>query len=104
MGCLICNSSAVLTRDAASAIARVLGIVDCFIKGAQRVATSTTSAAPHPPLTAGLNIIIGGASEVSSEWESINTWIQDMQKYQFMGYTNLCLRCGALFDAPQPKP
>ncbi len=100
MECLICNSSAVLTRDAASAIARTLGIAESFIKGTQRATVSASPAAPQP-LAQVLNMITDGTSAVSSEWEGINTWIQDMQKYQFMGHTCLCLRCGALFDAPQ---
>lgn len=103
MECLICNSSAVLTRDAASTIARMLRITESFIKGAQQAAVSASSAASQP-LAQVLNMITGGTSAVSSDWESINTWIQDMQRYQFMGYTNLCLRCGALFDAPQSSP
>lgn len=103
MECLICNSSAVLTRDAASAIARMFGITESFIKGAQRVAVSASSAGT-PPLAQEVDMLIGGASAITSDWEGINTWIQDMQRYQFMGYTNLCLRCGALFDAPQSSP
>lgn len=103
MECLICNSSAVLTRDAASAIACVLGMTASFIKRAQRVAVSASSADAQP-LAQALNTITGGISAISSDWEGINTWIQDMQRYQFMGYTNLCLRCGALFDAPQSSP
>lgn len=103
MECLICNSSAVLTRDAASAIARMLGITESFIKGAQQAAVSASSAGT-PPLAQGVDMLIGGASAITSNWEGIDTWIQDMQKYQFMGYTNLCLRCGALFDAPQYSP
>lgn len=103
MECLICNSSAVLTRDAASAIARMLGIAESFIKGAQQAAVSP-SPADSQPLAQVLNMITGGTSAISSDWEGIDTWIQDMQRYQFMGYTNLCLRCGALFDAPHPGP
>lgn len=103
MECLICNSSAVLSRDAASAIALMLGIAESFIKGAQRDTVSASSAGT-PPLVQGVNMLIGGASAVSSDWDAINTWIQNMQRYQFMGYTNLCLRCGALFDAPHSSP
>lgn len=103
MECLICNSSAVLTRDAASAIARMLGMAESVIKGAQRVAVSASSADVQP-LAQALNMITGGISAISSDWEGINTWIQDMQRYQFMGHTCLCLRCGALFDAPQSSP
>lgn len=103
MECLICNSSAVLTRDAASAIACVLGMAESVIKGAQRVAVSASSADVQP-LAQALNMITGGISAISSDWEGINTWIQDMQRYQFMGHTNLCLRCGALFNAPEPGP
>lgn len=103
MECLICNSSAVLTRDAASAIARMLGIAESFIKGAQQAAVNSSPAA-FQPLAQVLNMITAGTSAVSSDWEGINTWTQDMQRYQFMGYTCLCLRCGALFDAPQSSP
>ena len=103
MECLICNSSAVLTRDTASAIARMLGIAESFIKGAQRVGVSASSAST-PPLAQGVDMLIGGASAITSDWEGINIWIQDMQRYQFMGHTCLCLRCGALFDAPQSSP
>lgn len=103
MECLICNSSAVLTRDAASAIACVLGMAESVIKGAQRVAISASSADAQP-LAQALNMITGGISAISSDWEGINTWIQDMQRYQFMGHRCLCLRCGALFDTPQSSP
>lgn len=103
MECLICNSSAVLTRDAAKAIARMLGIAESFIKGARRVAVSANSADTQP-LVQGVDLLIGGASAITADWEGIDIWIQDMQRYQFMGYTNLCLRCGALFDAPQSSP
>ena len=103
MECLICNSSAVLTRDAASAIARMLGIAESFIKGAQRAAVDGSSAGT-PPLAQGVDMLIGGASAITSDREGIDTWIQDMQRYQFMGHTCLCLRCGALFDAPQSSP
>lgn len=103
MECLICNSSAVLTRDAARAIARVLGITESFIKGAQQAAINASPSASQP-LAQVLNMITSGTSAVSSDWEGIDTWIQDMQRYQFMGHTCLCLRCGALFDAPQSSP
>lgn len=96
MECLICSSSVVLTRDAASAIARMLGITKSFIKGAHRVAVRASSAGT-PPLALGVDMLIGGASAITSDWEGIDTWIQDMQRYQFMGHTYLCLRCGALF-------
>jgi hypothetical protein len=100
--CLICNSSVVLTKDAAKAIALLMGALNGFLKGIQRSTTHSppisTNAINGNPLEQAFNLMIDGISGAASSWASTEDFIRDVRKYQFMNYDYQCLRCGAIFN------
>lgn len=100
--CLICSSSVVLSKDAAKALARLMGALDGFLYGIQK-----SSAREQPvvsdlhcesPLERAFNLMIDGVSGAASNWNNTSDFIRDVRKYQFMEYDCLCLRCGAKYD------
>jgi hypothetical protein len=100
--CLICNSPVVLSKDAAKAIARLIGTLDGFLYGIQRSATNPQAAASdlhgERPLERAFSLMIDGVSGAASSWADTRDFIRDVRKHQFMEYDCLCLRCGAKFD------
>lgn len=101
--CLICNSSVVLSKDAAKSIARLIGALDGFLNGIQRsisVLPPTINAHQEKPLERAFSLMIDGVAGASSSWATTQDFIRDVRKYQFMEYDCLCLRCGATFDTP----
>lgn len=100
--CLICNSSVVLSKDAAKALARLMGTLDGFLCGVQQAAARQQAAGSNlhceSPLERAFNFMIDGISGATSGWASTSDFIRDVRKYQFMEYDCLCLRCGAKYD------
>lgn len=105
--CLICNSSVVLSKDAAIAIARLIGTLDGFLRGIQQSAIrpQTIAADSHceRPLEQAFNLMIDGIAGAASSWPDINDFIHDVRKHQFMEYDCFCLRCGAKYDEQPPS-
>lgn len=100
--CLICNSSVVLTKDAAQVIASLIGSLDAFLKGIQ---SPTEPGAPaqvnqRSPLEQAFNCMLQGMSAVHTSWPDTHAFIKDVRRHQFMEYQCLCLRCGAKYDEP----
>lgn len=100
--CLICNSTAVMSKDAAKAIALLIGTLNGFLRGVRqaRAQTPRTASEPDSPLEQALNLMIDGLSGAVSGSADSTEFIKDVQKYHFMNYGYLCLRCGAQFDEP----
>lgn len=98
--CLICNSSVVLSKEAAKALALLTGTLDGFLDGLQRSAGhhSATPDQNERPLERAFNLMIDGVAGASSRWADTQDFIRDVRKYQFMECDCLCLRCGAKFD------
>jgi hypothetical protein len=98
--CLICNSPVVLSKDAAKAIARLIGTLDGFLCGIQRSAANSRAPDLHgeKPLERAFSLMIDGVSGAASSWADTRDFIRDVRKHQFMEYDCLCLRCGAKFD------
>ncbi|WP_407733137.1 hypothetical protein [Pseudomonas citronellolis] len=100
--CLICNSSVVLSKDAAKALARLMGTLDGFLRGIQQ------SSARQPPITSDLhcesplerafNLMLDGICGAAANWDSTGDFIRDVRRFQFMEYDCLCLRCGAKYN------
>jgi hypothetical protein len=100
--CLICNSSVVLTKDAAKAIALLMGAINGFLKGVRRSdahppSTSANSNVENP-LEQAFHLMIDGISGAASSWAGTEDFIRDVRTYQFMNYDYQCLRCGAIFN------
>lgn len=100
--CLICNSSVVLSKDAARSTALLVGALNGLLRGFQQstVRQACTDHAYESPLEQAVETMINGVSVAASNWNSTQEFINDMQKYQFAEYRYLCLRCGARFDDP----
>lgn len=93
--CLICDSKAVLTREAAKGIALLLGLADSALREAQKSNENT----PAP----GSHLLINGLAAITPAYPSALRVAEDVAKYHFEGFNCLCLRCGALFDEPEEK-
>lgn len=104
--CLICNSSVVLSKDAAIAIARLIGTLDGFLRGIQQAAAKPQTAGSDPhsesPLERAFDLMLDGIAGAVSNWPDTSGFIHDVRKHQFMEYDCLCLRCGAMFDEQPP--
>ncbi|HCF3807592.1 TPA: hypothetical protein NID25_004796 [Pseudomonas aeruginosa] len=85
--CLICDSSAVLTRDAAKGLTLLTGLLDGAIKGARR------------PREGGCHAdLLSGLAAVAPAYPEARKAAEDVVRFHFAGFDCLCLRCGALFD------
>lgn len=103
--CLICNSSVVLSKDAAKALALLIGTLDGFLGGIEKSAVhlragnfATSDLQNERPLERAFNLMIDGVAGASSRWAATQDFIRDVRKYQFMDCDCFCLRCGAKFD------
>lgn len=98
--CLICESSAILTKDAAVSIALIMGIAGGWLQAVQQVNKDTQSHT-ETPLEHWYNLLLGGLASVAPSYQSALRFAADVTRYQFGGFDCHCLRCGAIFnDAP----
>lgn len=99
--CLICNSSVVLSKDAAQVIATLIGSLDAFLKGIQPTNPDALAQRDQRgPLEYAFNRMLAGMSAVHTSWPDTYAFIKDVRRHQFMEYQCLCLRCGAKYDEP----
>jgi len=98
--CLICNSSVVLSKDAAKALARLIGTLGGFLNGIQHSTASHPAAAATKSndLERAFDLMIDGVSGAAANWADTQDFIRDVRKHQFMEYDCLCLPRGAKFD------
>lgn len=85
--CLMCDSSAVLTRDAAKGLTLLVGLLNGAIKGTQRQHVGT-----------GYADLLSGLAAVAPAYPEARKAAEDVARFHFAGFGCLCLRCGALFD------
>ncbi|MCW2101907.1 UNVERIFIED_ORG: hypothetical protein EDF86_4616 [Pseudomonas psychrophila] len=95
--CLICDSKAVLTLEAARGIALMFGLTDGAVRGAQNTQES-------PQGRPGYGSLMNGLAAIVPAYPSALRIADDVGKYQFSGFDCLCLRCGALFDEEAAEP
>jgi hypothetical protein len=105
--CLIGNSSVVLSKDAAKALARLMGTRDGFLRGIQqspaRQQPVTSDLHCESPLKCAFNLMLDGICGAAANWNSTSDFIRDVHCFQLMEYDCLCLRCGAKYNE-QPIP
>ncbi|OSO75022.1 hypothetical protein B6N17_001650 [Stutzerimonas stutzeri] len=82
--CLICESKAVITCEAAKGLALLLGLVDGAIHGARRAPVKGS----HDALTNGL-------TEILPSYPLALRAAEDVERFHFAGFGCLYLRCGA---------
>ncbi|MCY1551724.1 hypothetical protein D9M68_880710 [compost metagenome] len=90
--CLICDSKAILTQDAAKGIALLVSLADSALQGVRDANASA--------LALESNSLIDGLAALTPAYPSALRAAEDVAKYHFAGFGCLCLRCGALFDEP----
>lgn len=100
--CLICESSAVLSQDNAKAIVQLFTVLNGFAREWRAPQPSTKNPHPVEPMAWFLQTMTAAVANTASALHASDTFIQNMQKYQFGEFTCLCLRCGARFDAIAP--
>lgn len=96
--CLICDSKAVLSKEAANAAVMLIGTIDNFLLGICQAHTQGLETRPESLLVQLLDVIGESVSSASSGYTALTAFARDMRKYQFSHYDCLCLRCGAKFD------
>ena len=100
--CLICDSKAVLSKEAANAAVMLIGTIDSFLLGVRQAHTQSLEAnpdtRPESLLVQLLDLIGESLSSATSGYTAMTAFARDVQKYQFSHYDCLCLRCGAKFD------
>jgi len=85
--CLICDSSAVLTRDAAKRLTVLMGLLNGAIEGAQR-----------PLERIGQSALLSGLTAVVPAYPAARKEADEVVRFHFADFDSLCLRCGALFN------
>ncbi|MNJ54602.1 hypothetical protein D3C77_500510 [compost metagenome] len=85
--CLICASSAVLTREAAKGLTVLIGLLNGAIEGAQR---------PHE--RSGQSALLSGQAAVAPAYPKARKEADEVVRFHLAGFDSLCLRCGALFS------
>lgn len=98
--CLICDSRAVLPKDAAVGIALLVGILDGVLQGIRRPGVPRAAADARPGAALGelFDITLCGAAGALAGHQVGLLGSQDVAKFWFSGHNCLCLRCGATFD------
>jgi len=84
---LICDSSAVLTRDAAKGLTLLIGLLNCAIEGAQ---------SPHKGI--GQSALLSGLTAIVYAYPAARKEAHEVVRFHFANFDSLCLRCGALFN------
>lgn len=100
--CLICNSSAVVSTETVRAVVLLISTLHGFLQVARQLQPQSTDAPPGDSTGLGqvLALITNGVKKSTQEWSESQSFLQDMQRFQFMQYNCFCLRCGAKFDEP----
>lgn len=98
--CLICESRAILTQEAAIGIVLLLGLAEGWLR-----ATYATRQPILPQSQSSLapwySLILSGLASVAPSYRSALQVAADIRRYQFGGFNCRCLLCGATFDAEE---
>ena len=84
---LICEPSAVLTRDAAKGLTLLIGLLNGAIEGAQ---------SPHERF--GQSALPSGLTAVVHAYPAARKEPDEVVRFHLADFDSLCLRCGALFN------
>ncbi|MFL1553631.1 hypothetical protein ACI77I_31995 [Pseudomonas sp. D47] len=96
--CLICDSTAVMSKDVATSVVMLIGTLESFLLGATQVQVPLPQNEQHSSLAQMLTRISKGVSRATSGHIATQAFANDVRTYQFSHHDWICLRCGALFD------
>jgi hypothetical protein len=81
---LICDSKAVLVREAAKGIALLVCLADSALREAQKANEDSQAPDSH--------LLINGLAAITPAYPSALQVAEDVAKYHFAGFNCLCLR------------
>jgi hypothetical protein len=96
--CLICDSKAVLSKEAANVAVMLIGSIDRFLLSITQGLDCDSKTQNESLLMQLLDLIGESVSSATSGYAAMTAFAKDVHKYQFGPYDCLCLRCGARFD------
>jgi len=96
--CLICNSTAVLSKQTTTTTVMLVGTLEQFIHGLKEAQPQSAEEPTKSIFIQWLDLIGQGVSRATTGYMATLAFAEDVQKYQFSHYHYLCLRCGALFN------
>lgn len=96
--CLICDSSAVVSADAVKAVVLLISTLHGFLRAARQFQPADASPGEATSMENVLTLLANGVKASEQKWTENQTFLKDVQHFQFRQYDCLCLRCGALFD------
>lgn len=94
--CLICESQAVLTQEAALGIALLVGLANGALHEAQNAQKDGQD-------RLGYSALLSGLASISPTYPAALRAAEDVAKYHFAGFDCICLLCGALFNEDAEK-
>ncbi len=92
--CLICDSPAILSRQAAVGIFLLIGLTNSALKSAQN--TNETRR--------GLIWLLGAAAGIAPAYPEALRNAERVTKAHLSRFGHVCLECGALFGSAEEKP
>lgn len=95
--CLLCDPRAVLDKDSALGTAHM---ASSLLEGCQPIATQLSQAPRHAGDNApdSHTLLLNALRNVFKRAQMNTQLLDDISKYQFGGFNQLCLRCSAHFD------
>jgi len=95
--CLICESGAILIKDATVGIVLLVGIAGAWLQATHQV-RKDAQGQTHSPLEYWYSLILQGLASVALNYRSALQTATGVTKYQFGDFNCQCLRCGSTFD------
>lgn len=95
--CLLCDSRAVLDKDAALGAALFINMASSLFEGCQPIAIQPSQDSTQPGDDAN-DLLLNTLRNVFKRAQLNTQLLDDIGKYQFGGFNRLCLRCGTRFN------
>lgn len=100
--CIVCNSTAVIHKDAAKTMAVLVSIISSTIQGATTSTVAdqpTQTSGPHGHILSQLLAVIRAGLSGAAAGDAAGTELShSIEKYWFSHVDCLCLSCGFYFD------
>lgn len=98
--CLVCESRAILPREAAMGIVLLLGLAEGWAR-ANYIHHKPTMVHTNSPLSHWFGMLLSGLASMAPGYRCALQVAADVGRYQFGSFDYLCLRCRATFDTAQ---
>jgi len=98
--CLICESRAILPREAAMGIVLLLGLAEGWVR-ANHIQHKPTTVQTSSPLSPWYGMLLSGLASMAPSYRYALQVAAGVNRYQFGSFNCLCLLCGATFDTAQ---